>query len=268
MTTATSGMGIVDSYAGLVDSITSDAESEGEKVVDVALSATGVVVDTIGAAVDPFGAIVSAGVGWLLEHVSFLREPLDALLGNPDAINANTDRIKTMAAEMHTIAEEHRQDLQAMAGWQGQAAEATRASLSQMADEIESLGKTLDGTAAVVGISGMLVVTLRGIIFDIISSLITELIRYALIAAASAACTFGASIASFLGVASVRATATATRISGKLTNLMSSLTRQTGRLGQLAKSMENLADGMDRFVMAGDIAFGAYQAAKPYPTQA
>ncbi len=48
MTTATSGAGIVDGYSGLVDSITSDSESEGEKVVDVALSATGAVIDTIG----------------------------------------------------------------------------------------------------------------------------------------------------------------------------------------------------------------------------
>lgn len=50
MTADTSGAGIiVDTYAGLVDSITGEAESEGEQVVDVALSATGVVVDTIGA---------------------------------------------------------------------------------------------------------------------------------------------------------------------------------------------------------------------------
>jgi uncharacterized protein YukE len=266
MTTATSGAGIVDSYAGLVDSITSDAESEGEQVVDVALSATGVVVDTIGMAVDPFGYIVSAGVGWLLEHVSFLREPLDALLGNPDEINANVDALKSAAAEMKTIAGEHRQDLSTVAGWQGDAGDKYHNSLSQMAEELESLGMTLDGTAAVVGISGMLVTTLRGIVFDIIASLITELVRYALIAAASAAFTFGGSIAAFLGVAGARAAATAMRISGKITKLISGLGRQAGRLAKLADSMQNLTQGLDRFATAGDLAFGAYQAAKPYST--
>jgi uncharacterized protein YukE len=266
VTTATSGAGIVDSYAGLVDSITSDAESEGEQVVDVALSATGVVVDTIGAAVDPFGAIVGAGVGWLLEHVSFLREPLDALLGNPDEINANTDAVKSAALEMKTIAQEHRQDLATIAEWSGEAADRYRDSLTQLAEELESMGKTLDGTAAVVGISGMLVVTLRGIVFDIIASLITELIRYALIAAASAAVTFGGSIAALLGVAGARAVATATRISGKIANLISGLGRQAGRLADLGRAMQNLADGLDRFATAGDLAFGAYQAAKPYET--
>src|SRR5262245_24299044 len=96
-TTATTGAGIVDSYAGLVSAITSDAESEGEKVCDVALSAVGVVTDTIGFAIDPLGSVLTAGVGWLLEHISFLREPLDALLGNPDEINANIDQLKSAA---------------------------------------------------------------------------------------------------------------------------------------------------------------------------
>lgn len=266
MTTATSGAGIVDTYSGLVDSITSDAESEGEKVVDVALSATGVVIDTIGMAVDPFGYIVSAGVGWLLEHVSFLREPLDALLGNPDEINANVDALKSAAAEMKTIAQEHREDLKTVAEWQGEAADKYHGSLSQLAEELESMGMTLDGTAAVVGISGMLVTTLRGIVFDIISSLITELVRYALIAAASAAFTFGGSIAAFVGVAGARAAATAARISGKIAKLIAGLGRQAGRLSKLGQSMQQLAEGLDRFATAGDLAFGAYQAAKPYPT--
>jgi uncharacterized protein YukE len=264
VTTATSGAGIVDSYAGLVDSITSDSESEGEKVVDVALSATGVVVDTIGMAVDPFGYIVSAGVGWLLEHVSFLREPLDALLGNPDEINANVDALKSAAAEMKTIAEEHRQDLTTIAEWQGDAADKYHSSLSQLAEELDSMGLSLDGTAAVVGISGMLVTTLRGIVFDIIASLITELVRYALIAAASAAFTFGGSVAAFLGVAGARAASVAMKISGKITKLLSGLGRQAGRLAKLAKSMSKLAEGLDRFATAGDLTFGAYQAAKPY----
>jgi uncharacterized protein YukE len=266
VTTATSGAGIVDTYAGLVSSITSESESEGEKVVDVALSATGAVIDTIGMAVDPFGYIVSAGVGWLLEHVSFLREPLDALLGNPDEINANVDAIKAAAAEMKTIAAEHRQDLGTVAEWSGQAGDVYTQSLTQMAEELESLGMTLDGTAAVVGISGMLVTTLRGIVFDIIASLITELIRYALIAAASAAFTFGGSIAAFCGVAGARAAATAARISGKISKLISGLGRQAGRLAKLADSMQTLSQGLDRFSTAGDLAFGAYQAAKPYET--
>jgi uncharacterized protein YukE len=267
-TTATTGAGIVDSYASLVTSLTGDAESEGERCVDVALSATGVVTDTIGFAIDPLGAVLTAGVGWLLEHISFLREPLDALLGNPDEINANVDALKQAAAEMRTIAEEHRQDLTTVADWTGETADAYHGSMKQLAEELQSMGMTLDGTAAVVGISGMLVTTLRGIVFDLISSVIAELIKGALIALASAVCTFGSSIAAYCGYAGTRAAMTASKIAGKISKVLGGLGRQTGRLGELAKAMQKLSDGLGRFAMAGNLAYGTYQAVKPYDTPA
>jgi uncharacterized protein YukE len=240
---------VTAAYAGLVGAITRDSESEGEKVVDVALSATGAVVDTVGA-VDPFAAIAGAGVGWLLTHVDLLREPLDALLGDPDEINGNVDALRRAAAEMRRLAREHQEDLKTVAEWQGQAGDAYNTSLGQMAEELESLGTALDGTAAVVGISGMLVTTLRGIVFGVISSLITELIRDALIAAASAGGTLGGSVAAFGGVASTRAAATAADISGRISDLVGGLGRQTGRLGTLAEEMSKITDGLDRFTMA------------------
>jgi uncharacterized protein YukE len=263
-TTATSGAGIVDSYTGLVSAITSDSESEGEKVLDVGLSALGVVTDTIGFAIDPLGSVLTAGVGWLLEHISFLREPLDALLGNPDEINANIDQLKNAALEMHMISEEHRQDLSAVSDWSGQAADNYRTSVGQLAGELDALGSTLDGTAAVVGISGMLVCTLRGIVFDIISSVVAELVKGALIALASSVVSLGSSIAAYCGYAGGRAAMTASKIAGKISKLLGGLGRQAGRLGELAKAMQRLADGLDRFAMAGDIAYGTYQGAKPY----
>jgi uncharacterized protein YukE len=263
MTTATSGAGIFDTYSGLVDSVVSDSESEGEKVVGVSIAAAGAVVDTVGAMVDPLGALLNAGVGWLLEHVSFLREPLDALLGNPDAINAGVDQLKQAAAEMRTLADEHRQDLATIGDWNGEAADAYRSSLIQAAEELESLGKTIDGTAAIAGISGMLVTTLRGIVFGLISSVISELIRDALIAAASAVVTFGGSIAAFCGVGAARAAATASKIAGKISKLLEGFGRQGGRIAKLAESMEKLTKGLDRFSQAGGLAMGAYDAAKP-----
>lgn len=254
----------MDSYASLVTSITSDSESEGEQVCDIALSAAGVVTDTVGFVIDPLGSVLTAGVGWLLEHVSFLREPLDALLGNPDEINANLDQLKQAALEMHTIAEEHRQDIGGVNDWSGEAADAYRDSMSRLSEELDSMGTTLDGTAAVVGISGMLVTTMRGIVFDLISSVIAELVKGALIAAASAVVTFGGSIAAYAGYAGTRAAMTASKCATKISKLLGGLGRQAGRLGELGKAMQKLADGLDRFSMAGDLAYGAYQAVKPY----
>jgi hypothetical protein len=144
---------------------------------------------------------------------------------------------------MHTLAQEHRDDLRSVAEWTGQAADAYRDSLTKMAEELESLGKTLDGTAAVAGISGMLVCTLRGIVFGLISSVIAELIRDALIAA------------------------TASKVAGKISKLLEGFARQGGRLAKLLEAMEKLTKGLDRFSTVGGLAMGAYQAAKPYETQ-
>src|SRR5947209_3572430 len=139
---ATAGAGIVDTYAGLVQSLTGEAESEGEQVLGVSISAATAVVDTIGAVVDPVGAVLNAGVGWLLEHVKFLREPLDALLGNPEAINANIQNLKQAAAAARTLAAEHHQDLRTISGWTGEAAESYTASVSKLAGELDALGST------------------------------------------------------------------------------------------------------------------------------
>jgi uncharacterized protein YukE len=268
MTTATSGAGFVDSYAGLVDSVKNDSESEGMKALDVSINAAGAVVDTVATLADPLGAVLNAGVGWLLQHISFLREPLDALLGNPDEINANVDQLKTAAAEMHQLADEHRQDVGTVGEWSGDTADAYRNSMHQLADELESLGKTLDGTATVAAVSGMLVCTLREIVYGLISSVISELIRDALIAAASAVVTFGSSIAAFCGVAGARAAATASKIAGKISKLLQAFARQGSRLAKLAEAMEKITKGLDRFSTAGGLALGAYQAVQPYPAEA
>lgn len=123
MTTATSGAGIADSYAGLVSSLTNDSESSAGQIADVAISGAGVVVDTVAALADPLNALIDAGVGWLLQHVSFVREPLDLLVGNPDAINAQIDSLKSAAAQVRAEAEQHSANVRRTQSWQGPAAD-------------------------------------------------------------------------------------------------------------------------------------------------
>ncbi|CRK61182.1 hypothetical protein [Alloactinosynnema sp. L-07] len=157
------------------------------------------VVDVVSSVGDPLGAILSAGIGWLLEHVSFLREPLDALLGNPDEINGKVDQLKSAALEMKMIAREHRQDVSSMDDWTGGASDAFRVNMDQLAAEYGALGSTMDGTAAIYALSGALVCELRALVFETIADFISSLITPALIAAASAIVTCGASVATFAG---------------------------------------------------------------------
>jgi uncharacterized protein YukE len=225
------------------------------------------VVDLVSSAANPLAAVFSAGVGWLLEHVSFIREPLDALLGNPDEINANTHELKSAALEMHMIAQEHREDVAAMGGaWSGEANEAFNKSQDEMAAQYEALGKTMDGTAAIYALSGALVCELRAMIFDWIADLIGELIAGALIALASAAVTFGSSIAAYCGYAGTRAAMLATKMAGRLSKLMAAMSRFGGRMAKLSEKMSGLMKGLEKFADYGDYAKTAYDAVKPYDT--
>ncbi len=259
------GAGVVESVAGFVDTLTGESEGEGVDVVDAAIGGAGMVVDLVGSAANPLAAVFSAGVGWLLEHVSFIREPLDALLGNPDEINANTHELKSAALEMKMIAQEHRQDVDAMgASWSGESNEAFRQAQTQMADQYEALGKSMDGTAAIYALSGALVCELRAMIFDWISDLIGELIAGALIAAASAVPTAGASIAAYTGYAGTRASMLATKMAGRLAKLIKAMERFGGRIAKLSEKMSGLMKGLEKFADYGDYAKTAYDAVKPY----
>jgi uncharacterized protein YukE len=265
------GAGVVESVAGFVDTLTGDSEGEGVDVIDAAIGGAGMVVDVIGSAANPLGAVFSAGVGWLMEHISFIREPLDALLGNPDEINANTDQLKQAAVEVKTIAQEHRQDVDAMgASWSGEANVAFRDNQEQLAKQYEALGKTMDGTAAIYAISGALVCELRALVFDWISDLVGELIAGAIIAAASAAPTFGGSIAAYAGYSGTRAGMLATKMAGRLAKLVKAMERFGGRIAKITEKMEGLMKGLEKFSDYGDYAKTAYDAVKPYdvPQQA
>ncbi len=263
------GAGVVESVAGFVDTLTGESEGEGVDVIDAAIGGAGMVVDVVGSAANPLAAVFSAGVGWLMEHISFIREPLDALLGNPDEINANTHQLKSAALEMKMIADEHRQDVAAMgASWSGESSEAFRTSQEAIAAQYEALGKTMDGTAAIYALSGALVCELRAMIFDWISDLIGELIAGAIIAAASAAPTFGGSIAAYCGYAGTRAAMLATRMASRLSRLMAAMARFGGRIAQLSERMSGLMKGLEKFADYGDYAKTAYDAVKPYEVPA
>jgi uncharacterized protein YukE len=259
------GAGVVESVAGFVDTLTAESEGEGVDVIDAALGGVGMVVDLVGSAANPLAAVFSAGVGWLLEHISFIREPLDALLGNPDEINANTDQLKSAALEMKIIAQEHREDVEAMgASWSGASNEAFRKSQEEMAGQYEALGKTMDGTAAIYALSGALVCELRALIFDWIADLLGELIAGALIAAASAVVTFGGSIATYCGYAGTRAAMLATRMASRLSRLLQAMQRFGTRMARLTERMSGLMKGLEKFADYGDYAKTAYDAVKPY----
>jgi hypothetical protein len=163
------------------------------------------------------------------------------------------------------IAQEHREDVEAMgASWSGASNEAFRSNQEQMAAQYEALGKTMDGTAAIYALSGALVCELRAMIFDWIADLVGELIAGALIAAASAAVTFGGSIAAYCGYSATRAGMLASRMAARLSRLMAAMSRFGMRIARLSERMSGLMKGLEKFADYGDYAKTAYDAVKPY----
>ncbi len=268
MTTATSGAGIADSYAGLVSSITNDSESSAGQVADVAISGAGAVVDTVAALSDPLNALINAGVGWLLQHVSFLREPLDMLLGNPDAINSQINTLKTAAAQVRTESAQHQSNMRQVQNWQGSAAANYKQQMDQLTGELAALGHTLDGSATVVGVSGTLVMTIRSLVYGLISQFISELIEHALIALASSWFTLGGSVAAFIGETVAKAAEVASKIASKVGKLIEGLAGNAERMAKLAEMMETLTKNLGRFSMIAGTSKAVYDAAQPYPTGA
>jgi uncharacterized protein YukE len=150
------------------------------------------------------------------------------------------------------------------ASWSGASNEAFRANQEQMAAQYEALGKTMDGTAAIYALSGALVCELRAMIFDWIAYLVGELIAGALIAAASAAVTFGGSIAAYCGYSATRAGMLASRMAARLSRLMAAMARFGARIARLTERMSGLMKGLEKFADYGDYAKTAYDAVKPY----
>jgi WXG100 family type VII secretion target len=262
---ALDGAGIFDTYSGMVQSITDDSQSEGEHVLDVAINTTGTLLDTAAFVVDPFAGLITAGVGWLIEHISFLKEPLDALAGNPDDINRVIDNYKTAALEMHQVADDHESSLTGtQSTWTGEASDAYHASMDKLTGELRSMAAAMDGTAAIVGVSGTLVLMLRDQVRDWIASFVADLIEHALVAVATAAITLGSSVAVFIGTTVVRAAALGTKIATKLSKLLAAFARQSTRLAKLSEAMHKIAEGMERFSKYGGISKALYDGAKPY----
>jgi uncharacterized protein YukE len=256
------GTGIFEAYHGMISSIGEESASEADYVLGVAFDSIGALSATVAAVLDPLAALAAAGVGWLLEHLSFLRKPLDYLLGDKAAIQANVDTTTQLAAQLAQLAGDHRTELGNADGWTGQSAEAFRASMARMGEELDSLADAVRTKAKVVAVTGTLVVILRDIIRDAIAQFIGTLISGAIQAVALLLPTFGASVPIFVGKAVGRAVALGTSIAAKVAKLLAALGRNASRVTQLSGVMTKIGKGWERFENVADVAEVSYESKK------
>ncbi|MEV6832364.1 hypothetical protein [Amycolatopsis sp. NPDC051102] len=230
---ASAGAGFFEAAVGL-----DKAVKDNDKVA-IGIGSAGMALETIGLVLDPIGSLLTAGIGWLIEHITILRWPLDILMGDPIGIAAAAEALTAEKKKLEQWSADHQQALDVLLkDWSGQAADQFKKDMDAVTDQLASLGGYLDQAGKNMQIAGGIVGAFRGILRDLIAMLLATIVKGALIAAALAPVTFGASIAIFIGT-TIGTVATAL---GKI----------GAKLAQLAKKLGDLLQALTKMGKAGD----------------
>ena len=229
------GAGFFEAALGL-----NEAVKENDKVA-IGIGSAGMALETLGLVLDPIGSLLTAGIGWLIEHISILRWPLDMMMGDPVGIQAADAAIAAEKKKLEQWAQDHQSALDTLLQeWSGDAADAFKKSMDAVTDQLGALGGYVETAGKNMKIAGGLVGAFRGIVRDLIAMLLATIIKGALIAAALAPVTFGASIAVFIGT-TIGAVATALgKVGAKIAQLVKKLGELLSSMAKLGKAGENL----------------------------
>ncbi|WP_206794474.1 WXG100 family type VII secretion target [Amycolatopsis sp. MtRt-6] len=230
------GAGFFEAATGL------DKAVKEHDQVAIGIGSAGMALETIGLVLDPIGSLLTAGIGWLIEHITILRWPLDILMGDPIGIAAASEALTAEKKKLEQWSADHQQALDTlMKEWSGQAADQFKKDMDAVTEQLGSLGGYLDEAGKNMKIAGGIVGAFRGILRDLIAMLLATIIKGALIAAALAPVTFGASIAIFIGT-TIGTVATALgKIGAKLAQLAKKLGELLKALTKLGKAGDDLA---------------------------
>src|SRR5689334_3871403 len=128
------GIGLADSFEGLVDAI----RSEGW--VDDLLAGAAFGLEVASTVLDPFSALLANGLGWAMEYFEPLREMLDWLAGKPDVIASHAATWVNIAEHLGRMADDLQVYLDAdLPTWHGAAAEAYQNLMVNNLDAIDGL---------------------------------------------------------------------------------------------------------------------------------
>lgn len=230
-----------------VKQLSNEAKEEGVPIVGHTLEGLDNVGDGGGGALDPFAQLFASGFGWIIDSVSFLREPIDKLDGDASAVQTAVDSMKTITENLNYVAQGHREDIPSLDDWQGEAAEAHRASMKLLQEELLGLSKVVEGLGTLAAVSGAMVITLRKIVRELVATAIGSIIIILIAAVAAAFWTFGASIGVGIAASVVAAMAVMVESARRITMLQEALGRQADRMGELEGIAEDISDQLERF---------------------
>jgi len=254
-----SGSGFLDSYTFLIKSCTdiqtADDKDKAALGVAIGLGVFAAAVDTVKMVINPLGSLISAGLGWLIEHVSFLREPLDMLMGDPDQIQLLGQEVHAIAEAIRQVGQEQLESLKGeITAWTGAAAEAFSKLMQELAADFESKAHATEIVGYLIHTNMAIISAARALFRDLITTVLGDIISTMLIALATAAFTFGASIVAAVPVIVTQASLTAASLASKSTAIVAQAARSSGR-------MNDIVAGLNRGARPG--AGGPFRAPPP-----
>nr|WP_042184013.1 PPE domain-containing protein [Kibdelosporangium sp. MJ126-NF4]CEL16019.1 hypothetical protein [Kibdelosporangium sp. MJ126-NF4]CTQ93944.1 hypothetical protein [Kibdelosporangium sp. MJ126-NF4] len=235
------GLGLGESGPSLVEGIDNAAKGEWDALA-LSVDGASVALDVLGMVMNPLGEIVKAGVGWLLEHVECLREPLELLTGDPKAVDAVAQTWNNIAKEFAASADAYQQELSKTESWGGDGALAYRDTAKGYIGALDGIAKECENTASGVTVAGVVVGTVRGLIFDMIASFISRVITQALIAAATSVVSLGSSIAVFISSVLIDLGLLLAKIGKKLAKLIKGLSKFARKFADKSDNLKRAAD--------------------------
>ncbi|SEP45545.1 WXG100 family type VII secretion target [Amycolatopsis saalfeldensis] len=243
----TSGAGILNDVASTItDARNGDWLNFG---VDVATDG----LDLLGAAMDPLGTLASAGVGWLIEHISFLKEGLDQLAGNPEAVTAKATTWENVSKQLEQSAGQYEQAAAKVApDFQGQGGQAYQDTAKGYAATLRGASGQAHAASIGMNVAAALVGTERGLIRDMISSFVGELIIKGLAALAASWCTFGGTIAAFIADTVVEGGILAEKIGTRIAKVVEQLEKLAKSAGKSKAAIEDAANALKKLGKAAD----------------
>ncbi|WP_326837631.1 hypothetical protein VSH64_22550 [Amycolatopsis rhabdoformis] len=243
----TSGAGVLNDIAsGLTDFRSKDWLNLGADAVTVGL-------DLLGVVMDPLGSLASAGVGWLIEHISFLKEGLDKLAGNPEAVSAKAVTWDNVSKQLEQSATQYDQAAAKVApDFQGAGGTAYQNMAKGYAATLRGASGQAHAASIGMNVAAALVGTERGLIRDMISSFVGELIVKAIAALAASWCTFGGTIAAFIADTVIEGGILAEKISGRIAQVVEKLEKLIQSAGKSRGAIEEATNALKKVGKAAD----------------
>ncbi|WP_022911058.1 hypothetical protein [Aestuariimicrobium kwangyangense] len=237
------------------------ALSDGQFGIDDATSVAGLGMSALGAFLDPAGALVGAILGplldWVAANVSFVKEPLDLLLGDPGEVMQYSQRWQAAAQQLTLASQQQVQDVQNnLQHWSGQAYEAFIKVQVNVNKAFTSSAQLCQSMGNAVQVAGTIVGVLRELVWGLVKELVISLVTNAVIAAAAAIPSFGASLGAYTAWASGKVAMVMGKISMGISKVFSKLSRLTTRIGPLSRMFDQAGAAFARMAARFDVPAG------------